>query len=71
MGGAGVGLVEKYFGDKIPTLPVVGRKGAVALAVYFFKPKSKLVQDIGVAAAAMSGYEFVKDGKISGDDEDY
>ncbi len=71
VGGFGVGVVEKTLGDKLPSLPYVGRKGAIALAVYFLQPKTKLLQDIGYAAAALSGYEFAKDGKISGDvDED-
>lgn len=70
MGGFGVGIVEKTFGAKLPSLPYVGRKGAIALAVYFLQPKTKLLQDIGLAAAALSGYEFAKDGKVSGEDDD-
>jgi len=70
MGGFGVGIVEKMFGDKLPTLPLIGRKGAIALAVYFLEPKTKLLQDIGLAAAALSGYEFAKTGSVSGDDYD-
>ena len=73
LGGFGVGIVEKTFGDKLPSLPYVGRKGAIALAVYFLQPKTKLLQDVGLAAAALSGYEFAKDGKVSGVgyDDDY
>lgn len=70
LGGAGVGLIEKYFGDAIPTLPFVGRKGAVALAVYFFKPKSQMIRDVGLAAAALAGYELAKEGRVSGEDDD-
>jgi hypothetical protein len=71
MGGLGVGLIEKTF-PNLPTLPMVGRKGALALAIYFMEPKEKILQDIGMAAAALAGYEFGKTGTISGaydDDE--
>jgi hypothetical protein len=69
MGGFGVGFIEKTFGDKIPTLPYVGRKGAIALAVYFMEPKSEILRDVGIAAGALAGYELAKDGSISGDDD--
>lgn len=69
IGGAAVGIVEKMFGDKIPSVPYVGRKGAIALAVYFMKPKSGLIRDIGIAAAALSGYQFAKENKIDGEDD--
>lgn len=68
LGGFGVGMIEKYFGDKLPSLPYLGRKGTIAAAVYFLKPKEKLLQDIGLAAACLSGYEFGKEGKVSGED---
>ena len=72
LGGLGVGFIEKHFGNQLPSLPMVGRKGAIALAVYFFKPKSPMLQDIGVAAACLAGYQFAKENKIDGDmnDED-
>jgi hypothetical protein len=65
MGGFGVGLIEKQF-PNLPTLPVVGKKGAIALAVYFMKPKNKLLRDVGFAAAVLAGYEFGTTGKVSG-----
>lgn len=67
LGGFAVGIVEKSFGDKLPSLPVVGRKGAIALGVYFFNPKSGLIRDLGVAAATLAGYEFGKTGTVTGD----
>jgi hypothetical protein len=68
--GAVLGFVEKTFGDKIPSLPLVGRKGAIALGVYFMKPKNKIMQDVGVTAAGLSGYQLGKENKIDGDDDD-
>jgi hypothetical protein len=70
MGGYGVGFVEKHFGDQLPNLPIVGRKGAIALAVYFLKPKNTILRNVGKAAAALSGYQFAKEGKIDGDEDD-
>lgn len=71
LGGFGVGLIEKNFGNKIPTVPALGRKGTIALGVYMFKPKEQWMKNVGLAAAAMAGYEFGKDGKVSGDEDDY
>lgn len=70
VGGFGVGFIEKTWGAQIPSLPWVGRKGAVALAIYFLNPKSKELRSVGVAAAAISGYELGSQGKISGEDYD-
>lgn len=67
MGGFGYGLVRKHF-PNIPTLPVVGRSGTVALAVYFLKPRSQWIQDIGIAAAAIAGASFGETGTVSGED---
>lgn len=71
MGGFGVGFIEKNFGDKLPSLPVVGTKGAIAIGCYLFGAKHPLVRDVGIAAAAMAGYQFAKEGKVSGDGDDY
>lgn len=68
VGGAILGFIEKTFGDKIPSLPYVGRKGAVAAAVYFMKPKNKMLQDAGIVAAGLAGYQLVKENKIDGED---
>jgi hypothetical protein len=65
-GGAIIGFVEKKFGTQIPELPFVGRKGAIALAVLFLKPKNEWIQDAGKAAAALAGYELGTTGKVTG-----
>lgn len=67
VGGFLYGIVEKNFGAQIPTLPVVGRAGAIALGCYFFgKGKGGMVADLGKAAAVIAGYQFGTTGKISG-----
>jgi len=67
LGGLGFGLLVKNW-PNMPKVPGVGRSGTVALAVYFLKPKNKLLQDVGVAAAAIAGYTFGETGTVAGDD---
>lgn len=69
LGGLAYGLLVKNF-PTLPRLPGVGRSGTVALAVYFLKPKNKILQDIGLAAAAIAGYSFGETGTVSGDIDD-
>jgi hypothetical protein len=69
IGGAAFGFISKQFGDKLPTLPVIGRSGTIAIASYYFgKSKGGLVRDIAIAAAVIAGFEIGTTGKISGDD---
>lgn len=69
-GGLAVGWVEKHYGAQIPTLPLVGKKGALALAIYFLKPTNKWIRAAGIAAAAISGYELGTTGHVTGEDDD-
>jgi hypothetical protein len=62
-------LLVKNF-PSLPTIPGVGRSGTVALAVYFMKPSSTLLQDIGIAAAAIAGASFGENGSVSGSGND-
>ena len=71
LGGFGVGMIEKNFGDRIPTVAMLGRKGTIAAGIYFLKPKEQWLRNVGLAAAAMAGYEFGKEGKVSGGEDDY
>jgi len=69
LGGAAFGLLEKL-GPTIPTIPVLGRAGTVAVAAYFFGgQKPGLARDICIASTVLASYQLVKDGKVSGDDE--
>lgn len=68
MGGFGYGLLLKTF-PNLPTLPLLGRSGTVAAAVYLLKPKTQWIQDIGIAAAVIAGNSFGATGTVSGDDD--
>jgi len=71
LGGLAYGFVEKTFGESIPRLPVLGKSGTIALAVYMFGGNNQIVNDIGIAAAVIAGYSLAKDGVISGYDDDH
>lgn len=68
IGGAVVGFLDKSFGDKLPSIPILGRKGTLAVGLYVVaKGKTGLLRDAAVASAAIAGYELGNTGKISGD----
>lgn len=74
IGGFVFGYIESKF-PNLPTLPVVGRAGTVAIACHFLTKQggfghAPLVRDVGMAAAVIAGYQLGKTGKISGDDVD-
>jgi hypothetical protein len=69
LGGLAYGLLVKNW-PAMPRLPGIGRSGTIALAVYFLKPQNSILQDLGVAAAAIAGYSFGESGTVSGADED-
>jgi hypothetical protein len=52
----------------MPTVPIIGKSGTIAIGCYFFGPKSGIVRDVGLAAAAIAGYSFGKSGVVSGYD---
>jgi hypothetical protein len=51
---------------------MVGRKGALAIAAYYYSRHGggALSRDVAIAAAALSGYELGTKGSISGE-QDY
>lgn len=69
-GGAALGYIEKQsWISVLPSLPFVGRKGAIAIAAYFLHKKGyggQIMRDIAIAAAAISGYQLGGEGKITG-----
>lgn len=68
LGGLALGLIEKAL-PNLPTIPMLGRKGTLALACYWFSrgQSSGIIRDIAIAASSIAGYELGTTGKISGD----
>jgi hypothetical protein len=70
LGGAVLGFIEKQF-PNLPTVPLIGRKGTIALVAYFVARKGgrfgSIARDVGLAAAAIAGNELGSTGKVSGD----
>jgi hypothetical protein len=69
IGGFCYGQLVKNF-PTLPQIPGLGRAGSVAALVYFLKPKSGLLQNVGLAAAVIAGHSFGSTGTVSGDDDD-
>ena len=64
-----IGLAEKSgVLDILPEIPVVGRKGALAIAAYFWARHGggMLARDVALVAASIAGYEYGKTGAITG-----
>lgn len=69
IGGAALGFIEKSF-PNLPTVPLIGRKGTIAIACYMLHKRGTgggILRDVAIAAAVLAGYELGRDGKISGD----
>jgi len=71
LGGAMLGFLEKQF-PNLPTLPIVGRAGTIAIAGHYIGKHmggtfGTLLRDTSIAAAAIAGHELGSTGKISGD----
>lgn len=67
-----IGLAESSgIVQKLPDIPLVGRKGALAIGAWYYSRHGggTLARDIAIAAAAISGYELGKTGTVTGDDE--
>ena len=67
-----IGLAENAgLMAKLPTIPILGRKGTLAVIAYYYSKHGggKLARDVAFAAAVLSGYELGKSGTISGNGE--
>jgi hypothetical protein len=73
IGGAVLGFIEKTF-PNLPTVPVIGRAGTIALAAYFLSRqggmgRSGITRDVALAGSVIAGYQLGKNGVIAGDVE--
>ena len=66
--GAVVGFVEKQgILDKLPALPMLGKKGTAALGLHYFaKGKGGMLRDAKIALCVLAGYDLAKTGAIVG-----
>ena len=68
IGGLVAGFVDKS-AISLPTIPVLGKMGTVALAAHFLgKGQPGIITDVRNAAAAIAGYEMGSTGAIKGDE---
>jgi hypothetical protein len=71
VGGLALGYIEKHWGANLPTMPVIGRKGTIAVGAYFLAKHggmgAGIARDVAIAAAALAGYDLGNKGSISGD----
>jgi len=69
IGGFLIGFIEKQF-PNLPTLPIVGKKGAIAIGGYFLAQKGgqlgTIARDVATVAIGIAGYEFGTTGKVTG-----
>lgn len=66
--GFAIGQLEKSdMWQKLPSPPLIGKKGLVLLALHYLSPGTGMWHDAEVTLAALVGYELGKDGTISGD----
>jgi len=73
IGGAVLGFLEKTF-PTMPTVPVLGRAGTIALGAYFLSRRGgvgggQIMRDVALAGAVLAGYQLGKVGKVAGDVE--
>ena len=68
VGGFAVGFLEKSF-PNLPRLPIVGKKGAIAIGAYLLRNQSPILLDVALAAAAISGYQLGSSGTVTGDED--
>jgi hypothetical protein len=60
-----LGMLDKA-GTAIPTIPVLGKAGTLAVGLHFLGKGNKMMSEASLAAAAIAGYEMGSLGKVSG-----
>lgn len=64
-----VGMAEKSgILDNLPEVPMIGRKGLVAIIAYYWARHGGggMARDVCLVMSAVAGYQFGKEGSISG-----
>ena len=70
LGALAVGFLEKQnLLAQLPALPIVGRKGTIAVAAHLLSGgKPGIAADVCTAALLLAAHEFGQTGKVSGDE---
>src|SRR5215510_12437840 len=67
LGGAAVSFLQKQF-PNLPSIPIVGKKGTIAIGGYLLAKRggslSHIARDVAVAAAVLAGEELGRTGSI-------
>jgi hypothetical protein len=68
IGGFAVGQLESSgILDKLPEVPLIGKKGTALLALHLLRPQATgIIRDVKLALGVLCGYELAKNGTISG-----
>jgi len=64
-----VGMIEKSgVLDNLPEIPVVGRKGTIAIVAWYWSRHGggHIARDVALVTAAICGYQYGREGKIDG-----
>ena len=65
--GAGLGWAEKTgLLDKLPAVPLIGRKGTLAAVAFALRRSSPFAMAVSAASALAAGLEYGQTGKVSG-----
>jgi hypothetical protein len=67
IGGAALGFIQKQF-TTLPSIPMLGKNGTIALAATLLSKHFPLAKDIATAAIVVSAYQLGSDGKVSGEE---
>jgi hypothetical protein len=64
-------LIKSGMLDKLPTVPLLGRAGTIAVIAHFAGKSNvggPMMREVAVIAATIAGYQLGNAGTISGDD---
>jgi len=67
--GLALGYLDRPGGalSNLPTIPLLGKAGTLAVGLYFLAPKTGIWAEATAAAIAVAAYELGNKGSISGD----
>jgi len=68
--GAGVGIIVRSdFASNIPTIGPLGKIGTIGLGLHMLGGGNKWAKRGALACAIIAGFQYMKDGSVSGDED--